>query len=278
MLDEKQIETNWSNLITFIENNFDGEREEGLLKLYTTYADRIATSPASGKINYHSCYTGGYVQHVLNVIEYTNKVSKMWKSIGGRDTYTDEELNFSALNHDLGKIGDLNYEYYVQTDEQWKIKRGQLYDFHPQLPYMAVPDRSLFWLQHFGVKITHTEYLGIKLHDGLYEEGNKSYYMTYDPRFGLRTMLPFVMHWGDMMASKIEYEQWLATSDGIRFMESGGSNASGIVTPIRNKKKPKTFTLEPGISSEGIDIKSFENLFGNLEVSDKDTESEKKDD
>ena len=104
MIDEKQIEQNWNNLITFIENNFDGEREKLLLELYNTYADRIGTSPASNRINYHSCYTGGYVCHVLNVIKCADKVSKLWMSLGGSETYTEEELNFCALNHDLGKV------------------------------------------------------------------------------------------------------------------------------------------------------------------------------
>jgi len=258
MLDEKQIEQNWNNLITFIENTFDGEREERLLELYTSYADRIATAPASNRVNFHSCFVGGYMYHVLNVIKCANKVHKLWMGLGGNETYTEEELNFVALNHDLGKIGNLDYEYYVQTDEQWKIKRGQLYDFHPELQYMAVQDRSIFWLQHFGVTISQNEYLGIKLHDGLYDEGNKSYYITYDPRFGLRTMLPHIVHWGDMMAFKLEYEEWLGTSDGMNFMKSGGTH-SGTPSIPKKKKKP---TLEPSVNVEASDIQSFEELFG----------------
>lgn len=273
MLDENQIEQNWNNLIIFIENNFDDEREKGLLELYTTYADRIATAPASGRINYHSCFVGGYVHHVLNVIKCADKVHNLWMSLGGKETYTKEELNFVALNHDLGKIGNLEYEYYVQTDDQWRIKRGQLYDFHPKLQYMSVQDRSLFWLQHFGIKVTQNEYLGIKLHDGLYDEGNKSYYISYEPKFGLRTMLPHVAHWADMMAFKLEYEDWLSTNEGITFMDSG-TNPNSISV---KKKKKKTLSLESTFGeSESINVQSFEDLFGDAlkDISNKENKDD----
>ena len=38
---------------------------------------------------------------------------------------------------------------------------------------MKVPDRGLWLLQHYGVKVTDKEYIGIKLTDGLYDDANK---------------------------------------------------------------------------------------------------------
>ena len=35
---------------------------------------------------------------------------------------------------------------------------------------MKVPDRGLWLLHHYGVKVTDKEYLGIKLTDGLFDE------------------------------------------------------------------------------------------------------------
>jgi len=227
-----------------------------LLNLYTTYADRIATSPASGKVHYHSSFIGGYVYHVLNMINCTKKISDLWLSLNGKPTYTEEEMYFACLNHDLGKIGNLDHEYYVQTEEQWKIKRGQVFDFNPKLQYMAIQDRSIFLLQHFGIKMTETEYIGIKIHDGLYDEGNKSYYITYDPHFGLRSMLPHVMHWGDMLATKLEYEEWLHSPEGIRFMNNGGTHTESM-----NYKKP---IKKPKIESMPSNVETFDTLFNNI--------------
>ena len=68
MLSIEQIEQNWKKLLTFIEDGFTGERRENLLKLYNENENRIATAPASSKTYFHSCFLGGYVHHVLNVL------------------------------------------------------------------------------------------------------------------------------------------------------------------------------------------------------------------
>ena len=68
-----------------------------------------------------------------------------------------------------------------------RINRGELYTHNPKLQYMKVPDRGLWLLQHYGIKVTDKEYLGIKLTDGLYDEANKSYLMSYNPDYNLRS-------------------------------------------------------------------------------------------
>ena len=56
---------------------------------------------------------------------------------------------------------------------------------------MRVPDRGLWILQHYGIRVTDKEYIGIKLTDGIYDEANKAYYITYDPNFQLRSNLSY---------------------------------------------------------------------------------------
>ena len=73
---------------------------------------------------------------------------------------------------------------------------------------MAVPDRALWLLQHYNIKVTPTETLGIKLTDGLYDEGNKKYLMTYNPDWELRSNIFHILHQADMMSTKIEYDAW----------------------------------------------------------------------
>tara|TARA_A100001201_G_scaffold134869_1_gene122804 strand:- start:323 stop:649 length:327 start_codon:yes stop_codon:yes gene_type:complete len=73
---------------------------------------------------------------------------------------------------------------------------------------MNVPDRAFWLLQQFDVKLSQTEYIGIKLADGLYDEGNKSYYMSFNPDFELQTNLPYIIHQADMLASKTERDNW----------------------------------------------------------------------
>ena len=92
MIDEKQILGNWESLIKIIENSFTGERRENLLNLYNALEDRMSIAPASGIVHYHNCFAGGYVDHVLRVIECAQKVADTWVSLGVMKNWADEEL------------------------------------------------------------------------------------------------------------------------------------------------------------------------------------------
>jgi hypothetical protein len=122
-------------------------------------------------------------------------------------TYTLEELVFSAINHDLGKMGNEDHEAYIpQTDAWRKDKLGEDYTFNDRLAFASVPDRSLFLLMSNDIKYTFNEMVAIQTHDGLYDEGNKKYLMGYMPELKPRTALPYILHQADMMAARIEWE------------------------------------------------------------------------
>ena len=72
------------------------------------------------------------------------------------------------------------------------------------MTHMRISDRSLFYLQQQGIEVTENEYLAIKLHDGLYEEGNKPYFMTYNKDTELKSNIVYILHQADLMASKVE--------------------------------------------------------------------------
>lgn len=200
----KDLLDNYEKLVTFIEDSFDGERKEKLMWLYEKLSDRIATAPASMKKQYHNAYPGGYVAHVLNVIKAAEKVYKVWEEMGAEFNFTIAELRFAALNHDLGKIGTKTDEYYILCQEEWMRKKGQEYVMNPNIQYMKVAERSLMILQQNQISVTENEYLAIKLHDGLYEDANKAYYISYSEDMQLKTTLPYILHQADLMCAKIE--------------------------------------------------------------------------
>ena len=73
---------------------------------------------------------------------------------------------------------------------------------------MTVTDRAIFLLGHFKVPMSECEYIGLRLTDGMYEEANKTYYMSYNPDWSLKSNIAYILHQADMMASKIEFDQW----------------------------------------------------------------------
>ena len=209
MLQASKIEENWESLIQLIEDNFEGERKEKLLEMYSHFKERMMFAPASSKEHFHNAFPGGYVEHVLNITNAVKKVYQTWVDCGAHINFTEEEMMFATIHHDLGKVGGVEDDYYIPNESEWHRKnQGKIYGHNPNLSYMNVTDRSMWLLQHFGVKITDTEYLGIKLADGLYEDGNKSYYMSYNPDFELQSNLPHIIHQADMIASKTERDKW----------------------------------------------------------------------
>ena len=209
MLQAEQIETNWESLIKLIEDSFEGERKENLLKMYNHLKDRMMFAPASSKEHFHNAFPGGYVDHVLNITRAVKSVYQTWKDHGAHINFTEEEMIFATLHHDLGKVGDDEMDYYIPNESEWHRKnQGKIYTPNPKLQFMNISDRSLWLLQKFDVKLNQTEYIGLKLADGMYEEGNKQYYMSYTPDFELQTNLPHIIHQADMLASKTERDNW----------------------------------------------------------------------
>ena len=210
-LTPEQIQENWEKLIQIIKDTFEegSERREKLLNMYHYFEERMCMAPASGKEHFHNAHAGGYVEHVIHVTNLALQIKDVWESNGASINFTNEELVFAALHHDLGKVGDLADDYYTPNDSDWHRKnQGLIYKHNPNLQFMTVTDRALFLLQHFGIVLSDNEYIGLRLTDGLYEEANKSYYIGYSPERALRSNIAYILHQADMMATHIEYDFW----------------------------------------------------------------------
>lgn len=210
----EQIQENWlvfnENIENYITNKND--RREKLLNFYKIYEERIILMPAAHKKEYHSAFPGGYVDHVNRVVKASLKLYDLWKEMGcDMSTFTKEELVFSAINHDIGKMGNKENEAYIPQTDQWrKDKLGEDYMFNKKLPYCSVPDRGLFLLQQHDISYSFNEMLAIQTHDGLYDQANDKYLKAYMPEQKPRTSLPYILHQADLMAARIEFEvEWL---------------------------------------------------------------------
>ena len=245
-LTDKQLLDNWAELQEIISTEFSGTRKDNLLAMYSFFEERMVIAPASGLEHYQNCFEGGYVDHVLRVIKCAKELHKSWNLMGAISSdFTEEELMFSALNHDLGKIGDREFPYYIPNPSEWHRKnQGKIYDYHPKLRHMTVPDRSLFLLQDFGIPFTVNEAIAIRCHDGLYDQANEAYFKTYNPQKELQNHLPILLHHADHMASRIEHDTAKA---------SRSSKPSNL--PRGNKKKTVSVACE-----KANDL--FKDLFG----------------
>ena len=209
-----QIQSNWKVFLSNIEKYISDkkDRKQKLLNFYKKYEERIILMPAAHKKEYHGAYPGGYVDHVNRVVKAAIDLHTLWDTFGvDTTTYTKEELVFSAINHDLGKMGDADNDAYVPQTDQWRRdKLGENYMFNKKLPFASVPDRTLFLLQSHDISYSFNEMLAIQTHDGLYDAGNEKYLKGFMPEQRPRTSLPYILHQADMLAARVEWEkEWL---------------------------------------------------------------------
>jgi len=209
-LTDQQIEANFTRLLEYATEMFPTRRDK-LMSLYESMEIQIATAPASGTEYFHNAFPGGFLEHTLRVLEFSFSVFENWKSLGlDVSTFSSEELAFVAIHHDFGKLGfpgDGN-ERYIWNENDYTQKKGVIYESNPNIPRGSVQHVGLYLLQRYGVQVSWNEYQGIMIHDGLYEDANKYYYISYQHNSRLRTNLPFIIHQADLMASQFEYERW----------------------------------------------------------------------
>jgi hypothetical protein len=218
MLTAEQIKENWDTHLEYI-NKFLAKdpRKEAILQLYKDYEEVAMLAPASSKTWFHNAFPGGYIDHVNRVVSTAIQIAKLWKTtMGGILDFTQEELIFSALFHDLGKLGMSGKPNYLpQTDNWRKDKLQEVYTQNVELDFMLIPDRSLFILQSNNIPVSKNEYLAIRLHDGVFDDANKAYFFSHQPSSKLRTNLVHILHMADYMASKVEVDLYKQSLEAL---------------------------------------------------------------
>lgn len=216
-LTAEQIQTNYKKFFERIDKMFP-DRAAGLKEMYAALGEeRLMFSPASSIDYYHNAIPGGYVDHVLRVMDFALLEYKHYESMGMDVTgFTVQELMFAAMNHDLGKlgfVGDGKDGYIYNTSEWHRKNQGKIYDSNDNIPFTLTPDRSLFLLQSFRIPMSWNEYLGIRIHDGVYDDSNKAYYLTKQLKSKLRNTMPQILHNADLAAARFEFERWAKTTN-----------------------------------------------------------------
>ena len=244
MLEANEIKENWEQFRRLVNKLFP-DRADQLNVMYDELESRIALMPASSMAHFHNAFAGGYIDHVLRVIQCTDRVYESWKEAGAdMSGYTHTELMFAAMHHDLGKVGfpgDGNEVYQVETSDWHRKNMGRLYKQNENIPFAMVPDLSLWLLHNYGVKMTWNEFQAIKIHDGMYDDSNKPYFVARSEKAKLKTNMAIILHHGDHMAAQIEYERWR-------------NHKAGTPNPISSKSKATKSTAMKNLAENNPNI------------------------
>ena len=244
MLEAEKIKQNWERYRDLVNELFP-TRKDALNKMYDDFEERMVFMPASSMEHFHNAFAGGYVDHVLRVMDCALTLHNTW-TVSGADMsgYTEEELMFAAMHHDLGKVGfpgDGNEVYQIETSDWHRKNQGKLYKTNPNIPFAMVPDLSIWLLQEFNVKMSWVEYQAIKIHDGMYDDANKPYFVSRSPQSKLKINLPIILHHADHMASVIEFERWR-------------NKKEGTPNPVAAKSKATKSTAMKNLAENNPDI------------------------
>jgi len=124
-----------------------------------------------------------------------------------------------------------------------------MYKHNENIPFTMVPDLSLYLLQKYQVQMSWNEYQAIRIHDGIYDDANKPYFIARSAQAKLKTNLPLLLHHADHMASQIEYERW-------RSYKNNSPN------PVSAKTKATKKTAIKNLAEQNPDIdKSITDIF-----------------
>jgi len=161
------LEKNWNKYYDLCGRFCD----HNLTKMLDDLGERIVSAPASNREPYGFCRPGGLLEHSLDI---ASRSRSMIDKIGG-DVSISAVMKVSLL-HDLGKIGDLENDLFIEETSSWHIEKlGQLYKYNENIRKMTIPHRTLFLLQHYGVKLTPDEWLAIATAQGSHLDENKFY-------------------------------------------------------------------------------------------------------
>jgi len=176
MLSLEKIESNWETFSKLCNRLND----DNVGKLLSDLEDRLAVCPASPKESQYGAYPGGMVEHALQVASNMRGVAELYcKNI------QIESILKVGLLHDLGKVGNLEEDYFVNQDSDWhREKLGQMYKYNENLAKMSISHRTLWMLQRFGVTLTNDEWLAIQLSQGSHFEENR-FYVGSEPTLAL---------------------------------------------------------------------------------------------
>lgn len=257
MLTAETIESNFNKFNSRIEKCFP-TRAESLKKMYSELGeDRVCFAPASSTDYFHNAFPGGYVDHILRVMNFSIKTLELWETMGlDTSNFSKEELLFVAMHHDLGKLGlpGEGKELYTKNTSDWHVKnQGRIFSVNENIPSMPIQDRSLYLLQSFGIQCSFNEWLGIRIHDGMYDESNKSYLSNFTLGQRIRTDLIYIIHDADMMAARFEFERWNRINNRL--------NTNTIDSPIEVEPTPKAKKESTSQKVHDNLAKDFQNIF-----------------
>ena len=144
-----KVESNWKTYSKLL-GKF---KDQGINNLLETLGERLCVAPANPREEQYGCYPGGLLDSSLKIATTMKKLRGFHNS----EIPVGSILKIGLL-HDIGRIGTLSQDWLSEQDSDWHHERGFHFKQNYDLGERTHSQRTLFFLQHFGVKLDDQEY------------------------------------------------------------------------------------------------------------------------
>ena len=155
MYKERNVENLWSKY----EGLLDKLQDENIRRLLDEQGQRIIMGTYSQRDKEQFCGIGGLVEYALELAKTSSAISKALNY----DVNKASIIKCSLLSI-LGRVGTLVIDRFVDTTSEWhKEKLGQYFDWNENCPKYQINDMTLWFLQHYNIKLSLSEWNAIFL-------------------------------------------------------------------------------------------------------------------
>ena len=114
-------------------------------------------APASCKTEQFNAFPGGLIAHILMVTKYAVSFNDALPEL---ERVNKDSLIKVCFLHQIGKA-----KMFIPRNSQWHLEKGIMYDFATQEIAMRVSERSIYYANTHGVKLTEEETSAILMSD-----------------------------------------------------------------------------------------------------------------
>ena len=151
MLEFEQIKKNYEKYVNFCRKYLNDDNKDAFERFIEDFGEKLIMCPASQRDAYHSSFPGGLVLHSINVLNMFTRT--FIKNPSESELKT---LVTISLLHDIGKLGTLEEDYYIESFDKWRN-----YTINENLKSLSAAHRTIQILNNYGFKLTDDEFTAI---------------------------------------------------------------------------------------------------------------------
>ena len=141
--------------------------DEGIDRFLEDYGTRLVTCPR-GLVAEEGGTWGSLVDFLCSTALKAKEVSQ--------EVCDVKSAVRVALIHELGKLGEVDAELYLEQDSSWhREKLGQNFKYNDKCPKMSVSHRTLYIMQKYNINLTGDEWITILISQGMQYPENAFY-------------------------------------------------------------------------------------------------------